>query len=75
MAYLNKCFLIGHLTRDPELRVTPKGNSIATFGLAVNRTYRDESGASRDETAFVDIEVWGNRPSSSRSTSPRAAPA
>ena len=61
MAYLNKCFLIGHLTRDPELRVTPKGNSIATFGLAVNRTYRDESGASRDETTFVDIEAWGKQ--------------
>lgn len=61
MAYLNKVFLIGNLTRDPELRTTPKGTAIATFGLAVNRTYRDESGASRDETTFVDIEAWGKQ--------------
>ena len=61
MAYLNKVFLIGNLTRDPELRVTPKGTAICSFGLAVNRQYRDESGASRDETTFVDIEAWGKQ--------------
>ena len=61
MAYLNKVFLIGNLTRDPEHRTTPKGTAIATFGLAVNRTYRDESGASHDETTFVDIEAWGKQ--------------
>ena len=61
MAYLNRVFLIGNLTRDPELRTTPKGTAIATFSLAVNRTYRDESGASRDETTFVDIEAWGKQ--------------
>lgn len=61
MAYLNKVFIIGNLTRDPELRVTPKGTAIATFSLAVNRTYRDEAGASRDETTFVDIEAWGKQ--------------
>ena len=61
MAYLNKVFLIGNLTRDPELRTTPNGSAIATFGLAVNRTYRDESGTSRDETTFVDIEAWGKQ--------------
>jgi len=61
MAYLNKVFLIGNLTRDPELRVTPKGTAICSFGLAVNRQYRDESGAARDETTFVDIEAWGKQ--------------
>jgi len=61
MAYLNKVFLIGNLTRDPELRVTPKGTSICQFGLAVNRQYKDESGATRDETAFIDIEAWGKQ--------------
>ncbi len=61
MAYLNKVFLIGNLTRDPELRVTPKGTAICQFGLAVNRQYRDESGATRDETAFIDIEAWGKQ--------------
>ena len=61
MAYLNKVLLIGNLTRDPELRVTPKGTAICQFGLAVNRQYKDESGASRDETAFIDIEAWGKQ--------------
>lgn len=61
MAYLNKVFLIGNLTRDPELRVTPKGTAICQFGLAVNRQYKDESGATRDETAFIDIEAWGKQ--------------
>jgi single-strand DNA-binding protein len=61
MAYLNKVFLIGNLTRDPELRVTPKGTAICQFGLAVNRQFKDESGATRDETTFVDIEAWGKQ--------------
>ena len=61
MAYLNKVFLIGNLTRDPELRVTPKGTAICSFGLAVNRQFRDESGTARDETTFVDIEAWGKQ--------------
>jgi single-strand DNA-binding protein len=59
MANLNKVMLIGNLTRDPELRVTPKGTAICQFGLAINRTFKDESGATRDETTFVDIEAWG----------------
>jgi single-strand DNA-binding protein len=61
MAYLNKILLIGNLTRDPELRVTPKGTPICQFGLAVNRQFKDESGATRDETTFVDIEAWGKQ--------------
>src|ERR1700691_3001020 len=61
MAYLNKVFIIGNLTRDPELRVTPKGTPICQFGIAVNRQFKDESGATRDETTFVDIEAWGKQ--------------
>jgi len=61
MAYLNKVFLIGNLTRDPELRVTPKGTAICQFGLAVNRQFKDESGQTRDETSFIDIEAWGKQ--------------
>ncbi len=61
MAYLNKVFLIGNLTRDPELRTTPKGTAICQFGIAVNRQFKDESGATRDETTFVDIEAWGKQ--------------
>lgn len=59
MASLNKVFLIGNLTRDPELRMTPKGTSICQFGLAVNRQFRDEAGGTREETTFVDLEAWG----------------
>ncbi len=61
MASLNKVFLIGNLTRDPVLRVTPKGTAICQFGLAVNRQFKDDAGQTRDETTFVDIEAWGKQ--------------
>jgi len=61
MANLNRVLLIGNLTRDPELRVTPKGSSVCQFGLAVNRTFKDASGQQREETTFVDIEAWGRQ--------------
>jgi single-strand DNA-binding protein len=61
MAYLNKVFLIGNLTRDPELRTTPKGTSVCQFGIAVSRQFKDESGATREETTFVDVEAWGKQ--------------
>jgi single-strand DNA-binding protein len=61
MANLNRVLLIGNLTRDPELRVTPKGSSICQFGMAVNRTFKDASGQQREETTFVDIEAWGRQ--------------
>ena len=61
MASLNNVVLLGNLTRDPELRVTPKGTAICQFGLAVNRQFKDESGQTRDETTFVDIEAWGKQ--------------
>ncbi len=61
MANLNKVMLIGNLTRDPELRVTPKGTAICTFSLAVNRKFKDESGGEREEVTYVDIEAWGKQ--------------
>jgi len=61
MASYNKVLLLGNLTRDPELRVTPKGTAICTFGLAVNRKFKDESGGEREEVTFVDIEAWGRQ--------------
>lgn len=61
MASYNKVILIGNLTRDPELRYTQKGTAIAKIGLAVNRTWRDESGAQREEVTFVDIEAFGKQ--------------
>lgn len=61
MANLNRVLLIGNLTRDPELRVTPKGTSICQFGLAISRTFKDESGQPREEATFVDVEAWGKQ--------------
>lgn len=61
MSSFNKVLLLGNLTRDPELRITPKGTSICQFGVAVNRQWKDESGANREETTFVDCEAWGRQ--------------
>lgn len=59
MANFNKVILIGNLTRDPELRVTPSGTSICKFGLAVNRNFTTQDGEKREETTFVDIDAFG----------------
>lgn len=61
MANLNKVMLIGNLTRDPELRVTPRGTGICTFALAMNRKFKDEAGGEREEVTFVDVEAWGKQ--------------
>jgi single-strand DNA-binding protein len=59
MASLNKVMLIGNLTRDPEIKYTPKGTAIADIGLAVNRNYTTEGGEKREETTFIDVTLWG----------------
>jgi single-strand DNA-binding protein len=56
---LNRVLLIGNLTRDPELRHTPKGTAVAELGLAINRAWTDEQNVKREETTFVDITLWG----------------
>lgn len=61
MASYNKVILIGNLTRDPELRYTPKGMAIAKLGLAVNRTWKSESGEQKEETTFVDVDAFGKQ--------------
>jgi len=61
MANFNKVILAGNLTRDPELRYTPKGKALAAFGLAINRSWKDESGQTKEEVTFVDIEAWGRQ--------------
>jgi len=61
MANLNKVFLIGNLTRDPELRYTNTGLAIAQFGLAINRKWKSPDGEQREETCFVDITAMGRR--------------
>lgn len=52
---------MGNLTRDPELRYTPKGTAIAKIGLAVNRRWRAETGEDREEVTFVDIDAFGRQ--------------
>src|SRR5690349_11733868 len=59
MASFNKVILMGNLTRDPELRYTPKGTAIAKVGLAVNRVWTNESGEKKEEVTFVDVDVFG----------------
>ena len=61
MANLNKVFLIGNLTRDPELRYTQGGMAVTDLGLAVNRSFTNKDGTKRDETTFVSVTVWGRR--------------
>lgn len=60
MASVNKVILMGNLTRDPELRYTPKGTAVADLGIAVNRRVSDGNGNWSDETTFVDVTVWGS---------------
>ena len=59
MASFNKVILLGNLTRDPEVRYTPKGTAVAELGMAVNRVYTAENGEKREETTFVDVTLWG----------------
>ncbi|MEO6785165.1 MAG: single-stranded DNA-binding protein [Chthoniobacteraceae bacterium] len=59
MPNLNKVMLMGNLTRDPEIKYTPKGTAIANFGIAVNRTYTPEGGEKREEVTFIDLEAFG----------------
>ncbi len=59
MANLNKVFLIGNLTRDPELRYIPSGTAVASFGMATNRIYKTSSGEKKQETCFTRVVTWG----------------
>lgn len=61
MASLNKVMLIGNVTRDPEVRFTPKGTAVAEVGLAINRVFTPEGGEKREETTFVDVTFWGRQ--------------
>lgn len=61
MASYNKVILLGNLTRDPEVRYTPKGTATARLGLAVNRSYKTDTGETREEVTFVDIDAWGKQ--------------
>lgn len=56
---LNKAFLFGNLTRDPELKSLPSGTKVASFGLATNRTWKDKDGVKKDDTTFHNIVAFG----------------
>ncbi len=58
MASLNKVFLIGNLTKDPELRYTPNGIAVATLRVAVSRKYKDRTGEMKEDTCFLNVNVW-----------------
>ena len=61
MANFNKVILAGNLTRDPEMKYTSKGTAIASFGLAINRRWKSETGETKEEVTFVDIEAYGRQ--------------
>ena len=61
MANFNKVILAGNLTRDPELRYTPKGTAVAKIGMAINRTWKNETGETKEEVTFVDIDAFGRQ--------------
>ena len=60
MARVNNLTIVGNLTRDPELRFTPAGNPVASFGIAVNRSWQNSSGEWVEETNFFEVTAWNN---------------
>ena len=61
MANLNRVFLMGNLTRDPELRYTQGGTAIAKFGMAINRNWTSPEGEKKEDVCFVDITAFGRQ--------------
>ncbi len=61
MANFNKAFIMGNLTRDPELRYLPNGTAVTTFTIASNRVYTLQSGEKKEEATFMRVVVWGRR--------------
>jgi len=58
-ASLNKVLLMGNLTRDPEVKYTPKGNAVGDLSIAINDSYKAQDGTIKETVTYVDIEVWG----------------
>lgn len=61
MANINRVFLAGNLTRDPQVRFLANEQAVANFGIAVNRRYKGSDGSMKEETTFVDCEAWGRQ--------------
>jgi single-strand DNA-binding protein len=58
-ASINRVFLAGHLTRDPSIKFLANEKAVGEFGIAINRRFKDASGALKEECTFVDVEAWG----------------
>jgi single-strand DNA-binding protein len=56
---VNKVIIVGRLTRDPELRTTPSGQTVANIGVATNRFWKDKNGQKQDKTEFHNLILWG----------------
>ena len=74
MAAYNKVILMGNLTRDPELRFTGSGTAVCSLGLAVNRTYKTQSGELREDPCFIDVTAWGKQAESCNNYLKKGAP-
>lgn len=74
MASLNKVYLIGNLTRDPDLRYTNGGAGVCNMGMATSRKYTTASGEQREDTCFVDVDVWGKQAEACRNYLHRGSP-
>lgn len=56
---LNRAMIIGNLTRDPEVRTTPSGQTVANFGVATNHVWTDSAGVKQEKTEFHNLVAWG----------------
>jgi single-strand DNA-binding protein len=74
MASLNKVFLMGNLTRDPEVRHTPKGTAVGDLAMAINMSYRAQDGTEKEEVCYVDVVVWGRQAETCRDYLSKGAP-
>jgi len=74
MPNYNRVLLMGNLTRDPELRYTPNGSPVANLRIAINRTYRTQSGEQKEEVCYVGIIAWGKQAESCSEYLTRGSP-
>ena len=74
MASFNKVILMGNLTRDPELRYTGSGTAVCGLGLAVNRTYKTQTGELKEDPLFIDVTAWGKQAESCNNYLKKGAP-
>ena len=58
---LNKVLIVGRMTADPQLRTTPSGQSVTSFGVATNRVWKDKSGSKQEDTEFHNVVAWGRQ--------------